>query len=294
ISEILAIYPVLKFTGNASAEIIELVELDLLAQTPQAIAWCNVKSLDKLNGITSGTVICPPLPASFEKKQAVNYLETDNPRLYFKNVLQLLFPAETNYVIAASAKIAPGVTLGKHVSVGEHAVIEKGCVIGEFTRIGHNTVLHKNTKVGNHVVIGCNNTIGGVGFGYEKNSEGQYEVLPHVGNVVIEDGVDIANNVCIDRAVLSSTLIKSNVKIDNHVHIAHNVVIGENALIIAHAMIGGSTVIGKNVWVAPSASILNKLVIGDNAFIGMGAVVIKNVKENERVVGNPARPIPDK
>jgi UDP-3-O-[3-hydroxymyristoyl] glucosamine N-acyltransferase len=150
-------------------------------------------------------------------------------------------------------------------------------------------VLLKGTHVGDDVIIGCNNTIGGTGFGYEKNEAGNYTVMPHLGNVVIHNKVEIGNNTCIDRAVIGSTIIGENVKIDNLVHIAHGVVIGKNSLIIANAMIGGSTVIGENCWVAPSASIINKGQIGDQATVGMGAVVTKPVEKDATVAGNPAR-----
>ena len=107
--------------------------------------------------------------------------------------------------------------------------------------------------------------------------------------MVIEDNVEVGNNTCIDKAVLGSTKIMRNVKIDNLVHIAHGVKIGENSLIIANSVIAGSTIIGKNVWVAPTANIKNNLTIGDNSTIGISAVVLKNVAENSIIIGNPGR-----
>jgi len=183
--------------------------------------------------------------------------------------------------------------IGKNVFIGDFSVIESGCVIGNNCFIGYNNVLHKKTKIGNDVKIGSNNTIGGIGFGYEKNEKGDYEVLPHIGNVVISNKVEIGNNTCIDRAVLGSTIIKQNVKIDNLVHVAHGVVIGENSLIIANSMLGGSSVIGKNAWISPSVSIINKGEIEDGALVGMGAVVVKPVKSKTIVVGNPAKFLKD-
>jgi UDP-3-O-[3-hydroxymyristoyl] glucosamine N-acyltransferase len=157
--------------------------------------------------------------------------------------------------------------------------------------IDSNTVIKKGTIIGNRVKIGANNTIGGVGFGYEKNEAGAYEVMPHIGNVIIEDDVEIGNNTAIDRAVLGSTLIRRNAKIDNLVHIAHGVEIGENTLVIAHAMVAGSVKVGKNVWIAPASAILNKIQVGDESTIGMGAIVLKEVSPGQTVVGNPARDI---
>lgn len=178
-----------------------------------------------------------------------NYIVSANPRRSFAQVLKL-FEKDYPNTINSSAKI------------------------------GKNTIL-KSTTIEENVTIGANCTIGGVGFGYEEG-----ELIPHIGRVRICEGVEIGNNVCIDRAVMGETLLQKNVKIDNLVHVAHGAQIGEGSMIIAHAMIGGSVKIGKNVWIAPSVSILNGLTIGDNAYIGMGANVLKDVEEGQKIVGN--------
>jgi UDP-3-O-[3-hydroxymyristoyl] glucosamine N-acyltransferase len=152
-------------------------------------------------------------------------------------------------------------------------------------------VIKSNTIIGNNVTIGCNCTIGGAGFGYEKNEVNEYKFMPHLGGVKISDNVNVGDNCSIDKGVLENTFIGEGVKIDNLVHIAHGVQIGSNSLIIANTMIGGSASIGKNVWVAPSASLINKIKIGDAAIIGMGAVVIKDVDNSTTVAGNPAKPL---
>ena len=148
-----------------------------------------------------------------------------------------------------------------------------------------------NTIIGNNVTIGCNNTIGGVGFGYEKDEFGEYKLIKHIGNVVINDGVEIGNNTCIDRGVIGSTIIGENCKIDNLVHIAHGVNIGKNSLIIANSMIAGSVTIGKNVWIAPSTSVINGAKIGDNSMTGIGTVVIRDIGNNELHIGIPSKKI---
>jgi len=142
---------------------------------------------------------------------------------------------------------------------------------------------------GKNVQVGQNCSIGNDGFQYIKGPEGDIVKFPHFGNVVIEDDVEIANNVCIDRGALSNTIIRKGVKIDNLVHIAHNVEVGENTMIIALAMVAGSVKIGKNCWISPSSSIREQLTIGDNVLIGLGAVVIKDVESNSVMVGNPAK-----
>jgi UDP-3-O-[3-hydroxymyristoyl] glucosamine N-acyltransferase len=163
--------------------------------------------------------------------------------------------------------------------------------MGQNVKIGHNSVILDNTIIGSNVTIGCNNTIGGIGFGYEKNEFGEYELIKHIGNVVINDGVEIGNNTCIDRGVIGSTIIGENCKIDNLVHIAHGVNIGKNSLIIANSMIAGSVTIGENVWVAPSTSIINGVKIGDNSMTGIGTVVIRDIGNNELHIGIPSKKI---
>ncbi|PGH38387.1 MAG: hypothetical protein CRN43_15440 [Candidatus Nephrothrix sp. EaCA] len=177
------------------------------------------------------------------------------------------------------------------VFIGDYVVIEKNVQIGKRAIIDHHSVLKACTVIGDDVKIGCHNTIGGIGFGYEKNESGMYEHIPHIGNVVLKNGAETGNHVCIDRAVLGSTLIHENVKIDNLVHIAHGAEIGKNTLVVAHAMIGGSAKIGSNCWIAPSVAIINKAVIGNDVFVSMGSVVVKPAKDNARIGGFPARPL---
>jgi UDP-3-O-[3-hydroxymyristoyl] glucosamine N-acyltransferase len=151
--------------------------------------------------------------------------------------------------------------------------------------VGRDLVIHPSVRIG----AGC--SIGLHGFGYAKAPDGSWLRFPHVGRVVIEEGVEIGSNVCIDRGSLTDTRICSGVKIDNHVHIAHNVIIGRNTLVIAHAMIGGSVTIGESCWIAPGALIKNKVTIGDGATVGLGAVVLHDVDPGVTVVGNPAMPL---
>ena len=144
-------------------------------------------------------------------------------------------------------------------------------------------------SIGKRVIIGPNCSIGFDGFGFDKNEEGAYERFPHIGRVIIEDDVEIGGNVCIDRGALGNTVIGRGTKIDNLVHIAHNVKIGVNCIVVALSCIGGSVKIGDGVYIGIGASIRNQVTIGDGAFIGMGAVVVKDVRAGVTVIGNPAR-----
>ena len=284
IQDIISRFDPVSFHGNADEAISKAVELGILNEQKNGLSWCNQKNISTLNSVQNGTIICPVLGKDFSKNSTVNYIEVENPRLYFLQVVKHFFDDNNQITgISTSAKIAKDVKIGNNVSIGENVVVESESSIGDNCIIGHNSVIFRKTIIGNNVNIGSNCTIGGAGFGYEKNELGQYEMLPHIGNVIIENNVEIAHNVCIDRAVLSSTILRENVKVDNLVHIAHNVIIGKNSLIISNSMIGGSTIIGENVWVAPSASIINKITVDDNSVIGMGAVVIKPVGKNEIV-----------
>ena len=279
-----------RLVGSPMQEVRRVISLPETNEDPSLLFWCTERNWDKLRTINRGVVLCSnTLPDVYLVPGRVHIL-VPNPRMAFQEILSKFFsePCEIEgvsptAVIHSTAKIHPSAMLGANV------VIERDVTIGKDCVIGHNTVLKRRSHLGEHVVIGANCTIGGVGFGYEKDSSGKYALLPHIGNVVVEDFVEIGNNTAVDRAVIGSTILRKNSKIDNLVHIAHGVEVGENSLVIANAMVAGSVVIGKNVWVAPSASVLNQKTIGDRAVIGMGAVVLKDVEEGSTVVGNPAR-----
>lgn len=140
--------------------------------------------------------------------------------------------------------------------------------------------IHWSVKIGSGTVIGND------GFGYARDpKDGSLVKLPHRGNVEIHQGVEIGSNVCIDRAVVGSTIIGEGTKIDNLVHIAHGVKIGKHCLIVAGAVIGGSTVIGDRCFIGINASIRNKVTIGNDVTIGMGAIVLTDVPDGIAVKG---------
>jgi UDP-3-O-[3-hydroxymyristoyl] glucosamine N-acyltransferase len=275
---------------NNEVLISEPIQLDIENDRGDVIMWVSHKNIDLASEIKKGTIICFPIDEK-QLHKTCNYIFVENPRQAFSSVLTAFFMPKPSFTISKTAVIDPSVKMGENVFIGENVVIEAHCEVGNNVKIGHNSVILANTIIKNNVIIGSNNVIGSVGFGYEKDEKGDYIFIPHIGNVIIEDFVEIGNCTTIDRAVMGSTILRKNVKVDNLVHIAHGVDIGENSLIIANAMIGGSTKIGKNVWVAPSSSLINKIEIEDNAVIGLGAVVVKSVKENTVVVGNPAKPL---
>jgi UDP-3-O-[3-hydroxymyristoyl] glucosamine N-acyltransferase len=283
---------------NEEQRIHKVLAIDDALFDETAIGWCSDKNKELLQTMKAGHVL-----VSVDVYKEYNatlpnliLIPVEKPRSAFLKVLQAFFSEKKSFgVIHPSAVIDESVLFDpSQVSIGANVIIERGCKIGNQVTIGPNTVIHAATEIGNACSIGSNNTIGGVGFGYELNEQNEYELMPNIGNVVLKNRVEIGNNVCIDRAVMGSTLLEENVKVDNLVHIAHGVKIGKNSLIIANAMIAGSVEIGENVWISPSVSVRQKLKVENGALVGMGSVVVKNVSENTIVAGNPAKPFEKK
>jgi len=284
-----------KIVGPTIGSVLEVESFNPENDSHTVISWLSEKNKEQAYFVKAGIVICPDTVEIARLPENATFLLFTNPREAFRLLVLHFFVKDKNRGgISSTAVIGKNVKLGTNVSIGNYTVIEDNVIIGANVTILHNNSILSDTVIGNNVLIGCNNTIGGIGFGYEKDSDNQYQAIPHIGNVLIEDFVEIGNNTCIDRAVLGSTKICRNAKVDNLVHIAHGCVIGDNSLVIAHAMIGGSSIIGKNVWVAPNSAIINKVSIGDDTVIGMGAVVLSSVPELSVVVGNPAKPLKPK
>lgn len=216
---------------------------------------------------------------------------SDAARLDFMRSLDWFFrPARPSgihpsAVIDATAVIAPDVYIGPQSSIGPRVMIGSETVVHAGVHIYH------DVRIGARTVIHAGSVIGADGFGYERAPGGAFVKFPHTGGVDIGDDVEIGANVCIDRAALGTTRVERGAKIDNLVHIAHNVVIGEDAAVVAHAMIGGSTSIGPRAWIAPSACVREGLSIGERAVVGLASLVTKDVPSAHTVLGSPARDI---
>jgi len=216
------------------------------------------------------------------------FIIVENPRLAFMRIIHEFFEAKYSAGIHPTAFIHPEADIGKECYIGPFCYIGKSA-IGDNCQIMGNVFIYDQVKIGDRVIIHAGTVIGADGFGYQRNNSGKLEKFPHIGGVVIEDDVEIGANACIDRGTLGDTIIKSGTKIDNLVHIAHNVVIGEDVAIIAHAMIGGSSTIGDKVWIAPCACVRDSIEIGENSLIGLGSVVLRSVMKDEIIFGVPAK-----
>lgn len=186
------------------------------------------------------------------------------------------------------------IEVGKNTSFGPGACAHRSAQIGIDCRVGAHVWIGPGVTIGNDCIIQAGTVIGEDGFGYERDESGRWVPKAHEFTVVIGDGVHIGANTCIDRGSWKDTVISAGVRIDNHVHVAHNVHILPNAMIVAHAMLGGSVVVEHGAWIGPSASIMQRVTIGAHALVGMGAVVLKDVEPNTTVAGNPARVINEK
>ncbi|SDS62464.1 UDP-3-O-[3-hydroxymyristoyl] glucosamine N-acyltransferase [Gillisia sp. Hel1_33_143] len=184
--------------------------------------------------------------------------------------------------------------IGKNVKIGNDVKIYPNCYVGDNVVIGDNTVLFAGVKIYSETVIGNSCTlhggavVGADGFGFNPGETGEYNKVPQIGNVIIEDNVDVGAGTTIDRATLGSTIIRKGAKLDNQIQIAHNVEIGSNTAIAAQTGIAGSTKIGKNCLIGGQVGIAGHLIIGDRVKIQAQSGIGRNIDNDEMIQGSPA------
>ena len=184
--------------------------------------------------------------------------------------------------------------IGKNVTIGKNVKIYPNCFIGDNVTIGDNCIFFAGVRIYSETIVGSNCNfhsgcvVGSDGFGFAPTEEGTFNKIPQIGNVIIEDNVEVGANTTIDRATLGTTFIRKGVKLDNHIQVAHNVEIGENTVIAAQTGVAGSTKIGKNGMIGGQVGISGHLHIGDNVRIQAQSGIGKNIKDNEILQGSPA------
>jgi UDP-3-O-[3-hydroxymyristoyl] glucosamine N-acyltransferase len=191
--------------------------------------------------------------------------------------------------IGAFAYIGHNVKIGKNVKIYPHVYIGDHCEIGDNTVLNSGVKMYHECKIGANCIVHSSTVIGADGFGFAPNSGSEFKKVPQIGNVVIEDNVEIGSNVSIDRATLGSTILRKGVKLDNLVQIAHNVEVGENTVIAGLTGVAGSTKVGKNCMIAAQVGIVGHIRIADGVKIaGQSGVGGSIEKEGEIVQGSPA------
>lgn len=200
-----------------------------------------------------------------------------------------------NTTIGENEFIGAFVRIGNKVTIGKNTSIHPNVVIGNNVKIGDNVIIHPNVTVydgcvlGNNVTIHSSTAVGSDGFGFAPNSENQYNKIPQIGNVIIEDHVEVGANCSLDRATMGSTIIRKGVKLDNFIQIAHNVEIGENTVIASQSGIAGSTKIGKNCMIGGQVGIIGHLTIADGVKIAAQSGIGKSIKKEGSIwQGSPA------
>lgn len=235
-------------------------------------------------------------------------IKVENAYACFAKLLDLYNQAiEKQPKIESMAFVSEKAKIGKDVFIGHNAYISDGVVLGDNSQVYPNSVIGDNVKIGKNVKIFPNVTIyrdciindnctihagaiiGADGFGFAPNSENSYQKIPQIGNVILEEHVDIGANACVDRATLGSTIIKKGAKIDNMVQIGHNVEIGDNTVIAAQTGIAGSAKLGKNMMVGGQVGIVGHIKLADGTLIGAQSGVPKSIKKEGTVLlGSPA------
>ncbi len=260
--------------------------------------------LKRIESTQAGAVIVPrPVPA-----RGQNLMVVGNPQLAFISIVNHLHPprdpgigVDARAVIGKAVQwgedffAGPGVVIGAGVQCGHRVKIQAGTVIGPEVVIGDDVTIFSNVtiaegcRIGNRVTIFPGTVIGSDGFGYAPDGE-RYVKIPHTGIVRIDDDVEIGANNAIDRGTFGQTWLKRGVKTDNLVHIAHNVVVGEDTLLVAQVGISGSSVLGRHVIMAGQAGMSGHLHVGDHVIIGPQAGIAKSIPDGRTVSGSPEMP----
>jgi len=193
-----------------------------------------------------------------------------------------------NIYIGAFAYIGENVTIGNNVKIYPNAYVGDNSKLGDNVIVFAGAKIYSETIIGNNCVIHGGAIVGADGFGFAPNEKGEYDKVPQIGNVIIEDNVDVGAGTSIDRATLGSTVIRKGVKLDNQIQIAHNVEIGEHTVIAAQTGVAGSTKIGKNCIIGGQVGIVGHITIGDRVRIQAQSGIGRNVKDDEALQGSPA------
>lgn len=285
--DIIAVY------GSINCSIDNLA--DAIRVNSTTLDWINPSKLNKQAIVEQSLAKVILVDETIEysddiQKKGKTLIVVKNPKVALAKVGIEFFIDKVKHIIHPTAVIDSEAQIGNNVSIGAYTVIGK-CRIGDNVVIDSNVKIYDGVTLGNNCIVKSGAVLGGEGFGFERDENGNLFRFPQLGALIIGNNVEIGSNTCIDRGALSDTVIGDYTKINNLCHIAHNNIIGKNVVITGCVNISGSNVIEDNVWIAPNASVRGWVRIEKGATVGMGAVVVKNIPSNETWVGNPAKPI---
>ena len=295
-----------KVEGNANATVGSFGKIEE-AQDGQLAFLANPKYEEYLYSTKASVII---INDALELKQPITATLIRVPDAYtaFATLLntyqkmmqqQMVGIQEPSY-ISKSALYGENVFIGAFAYIGENVKLGNGTkiypnvYIGNNVKVGNNSIIHPGVKIyhdcviGNNVIIHAGTVIGSDGFGFAPQADGSFQKVPQIGNVIIEDNVEIGANTTIDRATIGSTIIRTGVKLDNLIQIAHNVEVGNSTVVAAQAGISGSTKVGKGVMIGGQVGIVGHINIGDGAKINAQSGVSKSVEAGKAVTGSPA------
>ncbi|MDR2806765.1 MAG: UDP-3-O-(3-hydroxymyristoyl)glucosamine N-acyltransferase [Puniceicoccales bacterium] len=308
LEEIRTIVHPVEIAGDFSGSIIQIASLQ--EAQPLTLSFLSNPKYSRDVATSKASLLLLPKDFKFSPASNQSAFFCEDPSMALAKICQHIEKLNKNRVlhtIHPSAVLHTSVNLGSHVSIGPCVVIEEGVKIGDHTRIDAGTFIGRHTsigcdveifpnvsimsfsQIGNRVVLHSGVVIGSDGFGFMKTEEG-YEKIPQIGNVILEDDVDIGAHTTIDRARFASTIIGQGTKIDNLVQIGHNVKIGKNCIIISQAGIAGSVTLGDNVTLGGQVGIAGHLHIAEGTQIGAQSGVTKDTKPHSVLLGSPAAP----
>ena len=291
--------------GNPNAEVYKLAKIEEGVQGSLTFL-SNPKYLNYIYSTQASITI---VNATFEPEQPIitTLIKVEDAYKAFSKLLEYY-----NQVKLMKSGIEQPSVISENVTYGDNLYLGSFCYVGKNVKIGNNVKIYPNTFIGDNAIVGDNcilfagvriyseteiganctihsgSIIGSDGFGFAPSEDGTFTKIPQIGNVILEDNVDVGSCTTIDRATLGSTIIRKGVKLDNQIQIAHNVEIGENTVIASQTGIAGSTKIGKNCMIGGQVGIVGHITIGDNVRIQAQSGIGKSLKDGETVQGSPA------
>lgn len=284
---------VIEIIGNASSDLYIDNLADFQHINATSLDWINSAKADKQEIAKNSMATILLVGEDINPIDGKTLIICHHPKVALGQVGNHFFADHYEPFIHPTAVIDPEAKIGARVYIGPYAVVGKA-TIGDDCVIESNVRIYDDVAMGKRCKIKPGAVLGGEGFGFEKDDQGNRFRFPQIGGLIMGDDVEVGANTCIDRGALSDTIIGTNTKINNLCHIAHNNIIGRNVEITGCVNVSGSSIIDDNVWLAPNSSLRGFIHIGEGAVLGMGAVAVKDIPAHETWVGNPAHKLEKK